>query len=221
MKRRKYTGGLIWGSMLFPVLSFSQVTIKGPSCVLAGTTYHYLIGGPAAPAGTMQIRLTGGTITDSAKPGRSNGAPLGCLSIVWKQGASANLQVSTPDGNASLPVTLTSVLAGGTIDTSVRVQLLAAAAIPKPILCSAASGGSCSPSYQYQWQQSTNLLDWTDITQATGIHLLPSQALGRSCYFRRKVTEIHSGTIAYSDAAYVEVAPIPHPGSSDSTVKTF
>lgn len=199
-----------WAAMvLFPLLTSGQVTITGPSCVLAGTTYQYLVSGSWDAASTMQVCLTGGAIVDSGKACRSNGTPVASLGVVWTPGASTNLQISTSKGNATFQVTITTPLAGGMIDSAIKAQSLPSPAIPKVISCSPAAGGSCSPNYQYQWQQSIDLLDWTDIPQATGPGLVLSQALAKTSYYRRRVTEVSSGTIAYSDAAYVEVAPVP------------
>jgi hypothetical protein len=40
--------------------------------------------------------------------------------------------------------------------------------LPAWLNCSAASGGSCTPTYNYQWQQSSDNVNFSDISGETG-----------------------------------------------------
>jgi hypothetical protein len=198
-------------SILFlPSMLPAQVTISGPTCVVPGTTYQYLITGPWDSASTMQVCLTGGTFIGARGTCTGTVAPRSSILVTWGAAGSGALQLSSSKGSGSLAVTVTSPLSAGSVAKSVRTQLIAYKGSPVAIVCSSPNGGSCSPNYRYQWQQSVNLLGWTDIVGATGAQLTLAQPLLQSAFFRRKVIETGSGTIAYSDAAFVDVkAPDP------------
>ncbi|HEV2354291.1 MAG TPA: hypothetical protein VGR89_08610 [Puia sp.] len=110
-------------------------------------------------------------------------------------------------------MTIVDTLSGGTIDSIGKSQAIPYDSVPSAITCPPATGGSCSPSYQYQWQESVDRVSWQDITGATSQNLAPAQSLQQGTFFRRKVTDSTSGTIAYSDIASVDVGP-PSPGTS-------
>ncbi|MGC4036058.1 MAG: DUF6443 domain-containing protein [Chitinophagaceae bacterium] len=76
-----------------------------------------------------------------------------------------------------------------------------------------ASGGSCSPSYSYQWQSSPNNVTYTNISGATATTYNFSSALTATTYYRRMVTETVSSTVAYSNVATVTVMPQLYPNS--------
>jgi hypothetical protein len=200
----------------FTVLLFSgtavygQVTISGPSCVVAGTVYQYTIRGQWDSTSTMQVCITGGLVQDSA--GNSStctiqGTPLKAILVTWNDSASdtGSLSLTSSIGNTTLNVHFTQPLLPGSIDSASKVQMIGNDSVPMTITCSFDSGGSCSPIYVYQWQQSSDMVSWSDITGASSQNLSIDSGLTQSAYFRRKVTETVSGSVGYSDAAAVFV----------------
>jgi hypothetical protein len=188
-----------------------QVSVSGPTCVMAGTTYQYNISGPWDSSSTMQACITGGLIpkTQGAACTTKN-APLAFVQVVWDSGSIGSLKISSSKGNAAINVNICSPLAGGTIDSPGRAQAIAYDSVPASIItCSVSTGGSCAPSYTYQWQKSLDIVSWSDIPGATSRNLQISSALKQATYFRRKVTESGSGTIAYSSVAFVDVGAPP------------
>jgi hypothetical protein len=59
---------------------------------------------------------------------------------------------------------------------------------PPAIVATAATGGSCSGAYQYQWQISTNDIQYRDIPGATSANLSYTTPISQTTYFQRKVT---------------------------------
>jgi len=195
---------------MLPLLLTAQVTISGPTCVVPGTVYQYIITGAWDSASTMQVCLQGGVINGSGGTCTGTVTPRSSILVSWSAAGPGSLRLTSSKGNNTLAVTVTSPLNGGTPAVAVRSQLIAYGATPLAVDCSASTGGSCTPDYQYQWQQSLNELNWTDIQGAAGARLNFAQPLLQPAFFRRKVTERNSGTIAYSDAVFVDVkAPAP------------
>jgi hypothetical protein len=69
------------------------------------------------------------------------------------------------------------------------------------------------PSYSYQWQQSTDNVNFSDISGQTSLSLTFSAPLTITTYYRRKVTETVSGSVAYSNSATVTVMPQLYPNT--------
>lgn len=180
----------------------SQVAITGPDCVLAETEYQYNLTGSISSG--AQLCITGGKIVGSA---------LNCISspaaafvrIIWT-GSKGSLTLTTEQGNASVQVTMINSMRAGIISGTTKKQFIEYNTFPPAITCGSATGGSCSPSYAFQWQQSLDNLNWEDIRGATGQNLSSMPQLLQTTFYRRKVTETHSGSIAYSDEAVVYVA---------------
>jgi hypothetical protein len=125
--------------------------------------------------------------------------------IVWNSNATAgSLQITSSSGNASLQISITSVLQPGIIDSALVKQLIAFDSIPKRITCLPAVGGGCSITYNYQWQVSSNKVSWMDIPGATGNDLTFSSPIRETKFFRRKVNG--GGTSLTSNVAVVFVA---------------
>ncbi|HWB28386.1 MAG TPA: DUF6443 domain-containing protein [Chitinophagaceae bacterium] len=187
---------------------FAQISISGPTCVVAnGTSYTYAISGSWTMSTTMTWSITGGVITGTSNTGKS-GTPVPSIQVTWNTGISSgsvSLVTSNPNGSASLSASVVQALDGGAISAN-KNQTINYNTTPGTISCSAAANGSCSPSYSYQWQQSTDAVNYTDISGATGQNLTFSSALTQTTYYKRKVTETTSGT-AYSDVATVIVYP--------------
>jgi len=209
MRKHFYTSTLILAFGFVSLSLFGQVTVAGPSCVVPGTTYQYLINGPWDSASTMQVCVTGGLVAGSNSTCTTNGAPHASVLVIWGASGSGSVTVSSSKGSGTISVNITSVLTGGTIPASARTQSIAYKGTPSVIDCSTVTGGSCSPSYQYQWQQSRDRLNWTDIPGAQGLTLSLGQALEEATFYRRRVTETGSGTVAYSDIAFIDVSAPP------------
>jgi hypothetical protein len=195
-------------SLSVPGLLPGQVTITGPTCVTTGTVYQYNIQGPWDSTSTMQVCITGGTIADSSITGHctaENGAPLAAVRVSWNDLSGGSLSLTSSKGSASLEVNLVSGLQPGAIDSAVLVQEIDSGSIPQAIACSPARGGACSPGYDYQWQQSSDAVSWSDIPGATAENLEFSTGASQGGFYRRKLTERASGTIGYSDAASVNI----------------
>ncbi len=190
----------------YPDHADCQVTVNGPSCVLPGTVYQYTIGGEWDSASAMQVCISGGVIRDVGNNCTPNGRPLAFVQVMWDSSGTGKLALTSSSGNYTLDVNITAPLSGGAINSSVKNQSILYDAMPADLNCSAASGGSCAPRFSYQWQESIDMISWTDIEGATSQHLSFSFILKQTTYFRRVVTELGSGTIAYSDIAAVDVA---------------
>lgn len=216
LKRTK----ILMAMLVIQVAAFSQPTISGPSCAMPGVVYHYMIKGTWKATSTMQVCITGGIFstkdTTIGTCTQKNGAPLNSVLVIWKSPGAAILTLSSALGNSSFNVTVAASLQPGTIDSSSKKQVIGYDSLPATIICSADSGGSCSPSYKDQWQQSPDAINWKDIPGASSKNLSITTPLKQASFFRRKVTETVSGTIGYSDAAFVDVGPPP-----PSVVKSF
>ncbi|GAO44104.1 hypothetical protein [Flavihumibacter petaseus] len=153
----------------------------GPNSASYGSTlYNYeLVCGDGTLADYWTISC--GTIVNLYAEGidvRFN--VIGCTSSI--------IRAYDPSGAllASKTVTVTtSALAGGTISNP--TQSISCGNIPAQILASVATGGICSPTYGYQWQQSSDNVTFTDIAGATTQNYQPP-ALSATTYFRRMVT---------------------------------
>jgi hypothetical protein len=191
----------------------SQPTVTGPTCVVPGTLYQYLISGPWDSASTMQVCLQGGTLVTQSGACTANGAPLSSLLVTWNPGVSqGSINLSSTAGNFSLALSVTTPLQAGAIITTNKAQAVGYNTAASAIRCGADIGGSCHPNYTHQWQQSLDAVNWMDITGATGQDLPAIPVLRQTRFFRRKTLETGSGSIAYSDIATVQIGA-PPPGT--------
>ena len=193
---------------LFFNQAYSQVAITGPTCVIQGTTYQYSISGNLDSSSTMHVCINGCIIADTSIKGScsEDGPPLSAVQVVWSNGKKGSLTISSSKGNASISVNVTSSLTPGFIDSaSAKQDLYDTLGVPETIDCSKGTGGSCSPSYSYQWQRSRDAMTWEDIAGATGKDLSFSQPAKHTFYYRRMITEDNSNTIGYSNMAVVNV----------------
>lgn len=194
---------------------FCQVTISGPTCVNPGTVYQYTITGNWDSTSTMSICINGGAIYDEADTNECTpvGPPIAKVLVDWDTSGVWSLSLTSTSGNTTLNVSVITPLTPGSIDSASKVQMIGTDTIPATIYCSLNIGGSCTPSYRYQWQQSIDMVSWMDMQGANKQNLSIDSVLTQSWYFRRKVIEINSGSIAYSDVASVFV------GVTGSTIK--
>jgi hypothetical protein len=188
--------------------SLAQVTITGPRCVMAATTCEYTVTGSWDSLSTMRVCLSGGVFAGAADTVTCTptGAPVARILVLWdSSGGRGKIQVVSSAGNATLTVAVTGALWGGRIDSGTRFQRIGYDSVPGVITCTSSFLGSCGPVYAYQWQQSTDRVNWTNITGATVQNLAIDSALIQTTFYRRMVTETGSGSVAYSDIAAVFV----------------
>jgi hypothetical protein len=193
--------------MLSALSAVSQVTISGPTCVVAGTVYQYTISGTWDSLSTMQVCISSGAIADSSGSNSCTvtGAPLATVLVIWSDSASntGTISLTSSIGNTTLTINFAEPLITGSIDSAAQTQFVTVDSIPSSILCSLDTGGSCNPTFHYQWQQSADMGSWTDVTGANAQNLSFHSTMAQTTFFRRKVTETASGTIGYSNAAVV------------------
>lgn len=206
-------------SILFILISaktYSQVSISGPTCGVAGSTASYTAvrsGGNFNGVDNMQWCISGGIILQAYGTnvtGNSTcktGTAVGLVVVQWNNVSSGSLTLNTPVGNApTFIVTVVSALSGGTISNT--SQTIGYYTTPATINCSVASGGYCgTANYQYQWQKSLDNSSWTNISGATSQNLSFSSPLIQTTYYRRQVLETNTSTYAYSSSATVFVNP--------------
>ncbi len=185
----------------FTDISFSQ-SISGPTCVLSGTQYTYTYGGSWTNSTNMVWTITGaGTFS-----GSSSGTPQPQVHVTWTGSGTLKIVTTNPTASVTINVGLAPGLSGGTLLNP--AQTINPNAIPDTIRnLTGASGGSCSPTYTYQWQSSPNNVTYTNITGATLLYLPFSTGLASTTYYRRMVTETSSNTTAYSGVATISVLP--------------
>jgi hypothetical protein len=197
-----------------------QVTVTGPTCVVPGTIYEYLIIGKWDSTSSMQVCLTGGSIAGKSTSCTTSGKPVPFVLVQWNTGSGGAINVSSTSGNSSLDIAFATPLTGGIMVDTTKIKSIGYNSTPTTIRCSASTGGSCTSHYSYQWQGSDNIVSWTDIKGANSQDLVLSYACKRATYFRRKVTETSSGSVAYSDYATVNVAA-PPPGTQVSAISSL
>jgi hypothetical protein len=84
-------------------------------------------------------------------------------------------------------------------------QALDTVATPATLTCSTVTGGGCSVSYRYQWQQSFDNVIWRDINGATSAQLGFSGALSQTAYYRRVTINTVSNAFGYSNVATLSI----------------
>src|ERR1017187_170876 len=192
----------LWVAILMQNAANAQVTISGPQCVTNNTVYMYNISGNFDSTHTWGLCITGGSI-DGTSVTCISGRRERYIKVTWTSANVASMQLTSASGTASLKVSITTQLSGGTIDSSVVFQGIDSVTTPATIACSLPLGGGCNPSYQYQWQRSADNLVWTDIAGANSQTLGFSKPLNQSTYFRRKVKTTASDAYAVSNTAAI------------------
>lgn len=183
----------------------AQQNIKGIGCVTPGVEYDYRFNTGQDSSVSIQVCVTGGQISGSSS-NCITALRLKFIKITWNENISNGLiDVSFQNSHLTKNVNIIPVLSGGLIDSLSKGQLININDEPADIRCTQAIGGGCNTKYAYQWQQSTTTLDWKDMAGAQDKNLKFSAPLTALLYFRRKVMETNSGSVAYSDAAAVLV----------------
>ena len=127
---------MIWGLIiLLPAIGFGQVTVTGPTCVIPGAVYQYLIAGPWDSSSMLQVCMTGGLTADSGQSCTSNGQPRASVLVTWDSTGIMTLQVTSSQGNSSITVTVTKPLFGGTIDSASQSQSMPYDSVPGTVNC--------------------------------------------------------------------------------------
>ena len=187
----------------FGKAAFSQVYMNGPTCVQAGEEYLYYLTGSYSNNDYIEWCVSNGTTAN----GNTCENGYGLNYIMAKFTTSDQITVYTPYGAAFLDVTVAEGLHGGSISSN-NSQTINYNHTPATINCSAATGGGCYPSYEYQWEQSADGSNWSPMSGKTSENLSFSAGLTQSTFFRRRVTS-GSNTVAYSGVATVYVIPPP------------
>jgi len=194
--------------VLFALSAHTQVSIAGPACVTTGVVYMYNISGKFDSTTTMKVCITGGTIDTTGSP-CSNGRFQPFIKVSWNAGiSSGSIALTSSIGSANFKAGITTVLSSGTIESTSKIQSTDSTKVPAIIRSTAATGGGCSPTYIYQWQQSNDNMDWQDIAGETGQNLVLKSSLRKSLYYRRKVTVKGSDSEAVTEAAAIFINPI-------------
>jgi RHS repeat-associated protein len=191
--------------LLFSSLSLSaQWSISGTSCVQTGSTqYQYMVSGSGlANTSTMTWSCAGCTFV-----GSSSGTPCWGAKATWSESGWIKCMTTSPSGSGTLTISTFSAMSAGTI-TSGGSQSINYNTTPATIVCSAPTGGYCTPSYAYQWYSSTNDVNFNPLSGQTALTLnFGSTLLTQTMYYKLEQEEINSGTIVYSPVATVIVYP--------------
>lgn len=118
--------------------------------------------------------------------------------------------------SATATVYVTAPLIGGSI--SPLTQNLYTGNIPVPLSGPAATGGSCTGAYSYQWQSGTDGVTFSDITGAKDTLYAPPRMYANT-WFRRKVT--CGSETAYTNNAYVAIFPPLNAGGIEASNDTI
>lgn len=184
----------------------AQIRITGSECVVPGTEYQYDLYGDLNDHPELEICVEGGILTaNTSTCYKTNGANY--VRVIWNEGITkGKIRITSSSGKRSFDVKPTRPLQGGNIDSLSRLQQVQTFGISRTINCSPGRGGSCAPSFVYQWEQSEDNLHWTEIKGANFQTLSIAPETKRAVFVRRRVTDQVSNSIAYSDVAIVVVS---------------
>lgn len=174
------------------------VHLSGPDCVVTGIPYQYLIIGQRDSALQLKICITGGVLIDSASCTTAGKTPPFVM-VVWSEGATHGITLNTTAGSNNFPVLIARALTGGEVAEADRVQFYDSTKTQVAFSCSPATGGNCSPDYQYQWQQSDDNQVWQNVSGAISKDLVLTGVQSKNRMYRRMVREIKGGRVAYSN----------------------
>jgi RHS repeat-associated protein len=183
----------------------AQFTIQGTTCGNSGTEYSYNFSGNWQGNTTIQWCVTDGIIKNSTQSCVS-GTPLLGIIVTWNNVAHGSITVTASSlGSKTLNVDLATALVPGYIATN--SQTVMSTITPATFTCTLPTGGYCSPSYSYQWEQKLNEggAVWTTISGATSQNLVFNSPVTQPTFYRRKDTETNSGNVAYSNTATLNI----------------
>jgi len=187
-------------------LVFSQVNITGAKCVTTGLVYQYDIKGEWKENDKISVCVEGGVLTESGSTCIEK-QTVSFVRVQWSEGKTiGKITVTSSVGTSNISVNIASPFYAGLIET-IDKQTIAYNKLPSSLSCTQASGGNCSPDFSYQWEESSNRVQWKEIPGATGRNLAFAAPLKQSTFFRRKVIESKSKTIGYTNSIVVFVIP--------------
>ena len=190
-------------------LASAQSSVNGIVCVTTGVEYEYTFNAGWDSTASIQVCVSGGIISAN----NSNcitASGITSVKITWNDKEdNGKIKVTYPKGSMAKNVYISPALNGGGIDSIRKTQIIDFQKTPKDLECSQSKGGNCNTNYSYQWQQSSDIVNWKDMVGQQNKSLKFSSGLTEPTYFRRKVIEKNSGSIAYSDVAVVFVNPKP------------
>jgi hypothetical protein len=193
-------------ALFFRNIVFSQVAISGAQCVLTTLVYQYDIKGDWKENEKISICVDGGMLSETGTTCTEK-QTVSFVRVQWSEDKpTGKITVTSQAGTVNISVNITPPFNPGFIETSDK-QTVAYNKLSPSLSCTQASGGNCSPSFFYQWEQSLNKLQWTAISGATGRNLSFDTPLKQTTFFRRKVLESKSQTIGYSNEITVFVTP--------------
>ena len=186
---------------------FSQLTIKGPACVTPGIAYQYEIMGNYDSASNVQVCIREGKLLNSENTCES-GVSSSIVRVVWNENAvNGNISVSSTKGNSQKDITITPVLSAGSIAEASKTQTVEYDKKPADIRCTSPAGGGCEVNYKYQWQESFDAVNWSNIPGAVKEKLDFSKGIQVTTFYRRKVVEQKTRADEFSDVSVVFVNP--------------
>lgn len=205
---RMLKGKLLVSLLLFcQSFLFAQQVVKGPTCIKAGIRYRYEIVSNNPPDSKgFKLCITGGEFADGDSCKSEMQAKTEFV-IVWKKDVVIRfISVITSQGPVMFRVQEPLPLNGGKINQAEGLIFYDSTQKEYTIRCSSPNGGTCKPSYKYQWQMAKGNQPWTDIPGATSeqLRFTPTSAPIR---IRRKTVDEMSSTMAYSNIAIVVLRP--------------
>lgn len=182
----------------------AQLSITGPECVRSGEKYTYVLVTDTLE-GEFNACVQNGVISDTSLTCVADSF-IRQVTVIWNEGSQNGLiTLSVLSHSATLSTSIIPDFSAGLIDSSIKTQIVSADSLPSNIVVSFPSGGACNPVYEYQWEKSTDHLNWEEIVGASGQVLTFQSPVTTATFFRRKVTETTSGNISYTDAAVVYI----------------
>jgi hypothetical protein len=122
--KKKFTRLFIFFSLcaLFQTYKgICQASITGPTCVISGMEYQYLITGNWDDYSTMQLCVQHGRIVDNDSA-CLNGPPVAFVHVIWDKDTSGGISLISSDGNYTVSIEQTTVLEGGRVDSVSIIQ---------------------------------------------------------------------------------------------------
>jgi|GEM_PF-1019812 len=181
-----------------------QPYVMGTSCIQLNTEYHYFVGGVSDYQANFTWSVSGGTITESYTT-YANGDGLSSIHVTFTSLGGAIWVQSYEGSSPQYSVNVLTTLSPGSIYSN-AYQNISYNTTPSTIYAAGATEG-CPGTHSYQWQQSPNNSNWTDMSGKTSENLTFSSGLTQTMYYRRKVTGANSGSDGYTGSATVDVNP--------------
>ena len=185
--------------------AFAQLNISGSSCVMRGVIYEYWIKGLKEKTDMFKICVSGGVLAGSDNSCTGD-TILSMVRVIWSDDisvTSGRITIASGITTKTINTTLFSTLEGGIIDSSLSLQRIDTAMLPVAIKCVVAREGMCNAKYTYQWESSPDAIKWVAINGANYSKLEFATGLIQTTYYRRKVMEHGTGSVAYSNTAVV------------------